>query len=178
MKTITKLFTMATVVCTTLLSVNAKAQTMNMSNGMAFKIGVGVSGGVTTENSPFSYGLGADVRLQYDLSKSVSLTASGGYTRLFAKDNIPALADYDFIPAIGGVKVFPIERMYLMAEVGAGFGIQDGSKTSFIFGGGLGYEWNSGFDLGVKYQGYQQDGTSTTYQPVNGQFALRLGYNF
>jgi hypothetical protein len=178
MKTTTKFFTITAVAFATLLSVNVNAQTMNMSNGMAFKIGVGISGGVTTENSPFSYALGGDVRLQYDLSKSVALTASGGYTRLFPKDNFPALADYDFIPAKGGVKVFPIERMYLMAEVGAGFAIQDGSKTSFIFGGGTGYEWNNGFELGIRYEGYQQDGTSTTYQPVNGQFALRLGYNF
>jgi hypothetical protein len=121
--------------------------------------------------------LGADIRLQWDLSPYVALTGSGGYTRLMMRDGSP-LEDYHFIPAVGGVKVFPISRMYITGLLGAGFGIQDGSKTSFIFGGGTGYEWNNGFELGVRYEGYQQDSSSSTYQPINGQFALRLGYNF
>jgi lipoprotein signal peptidase len=182
MKTTTKKITLALIAILTLSVYNLKAQSTDMAmttnNGMAFKIGIGASGGVTTANSPFSFGVGADVRLQWDLSKDVALTASGGYTRLFNKDNFPALADYDFIPAIGGVKVYAIKRMYLAGNVGAGFAIQDGSKTSFIFGGGTGYEWDNGLDIGVRYEGYQQDSSSSTYQPVNGQFALRLGYNF
>jgi hypothetical protein len=181
MKTITKFFTIATIAMSTLTAFNSKAQTSTMStmnSGLKFKIGVGVSGGITRDASPFSYALGADVRLQLDLSPYVALTASGGYTRLFTRDNFPAIADYDFIPAIGGVKVYPIGRMFLAANIGAGFAIQDGSKTSLIFGGGTGYEWNNGFEIGVRYEGYQQDSSSSTYQPVNGQYALRIGYNF
>ena len=180
MKTTTKFLTIAIIALTGLTATSLKAQTesMPMNNGMAFKIGVGASGGITTDKSPFSYAVGADVKLQWDLSQYVALTASGGYTRLFNKEEFPALADYHFIPAIGGVKVFAIERMYLAGNVGAGLAIQDGSKLSFIFGGGIGYEWDKGFDLGVRYEGYQQDSSSSTYQPVNGQFAIRLGYNF
>jgi len=185
MKTTTQIFAIAGIAFATFITTNVQAQTDMMvpaapmkSYGMDFKIGVGASVGTTTHNSPFSYALGADVRIQWNLSKELALTASGGYTRLFPKDNFPALQDYDFIPAIGGVKVYAIKRMYLAANVGAGFAIQDGSKTSFIFGGGTGYEWDNGLDLGVRYEGYQQDGTSSTYQPVNGQFAFRVGYNF
>ncbi|RZK56220.1 MAG: hypothetical protein EOO87_05955 [Pedobacter sp.] len=181
MKITTKFFAIAALAFAASTSSKLQAQEMTTmattNNGMAFKIGAGVGAGITTGKSPFSYALNADLRLQWDLSPYVALTASGGYTRLMAKEN-SIIADYDFIPAIGGVKVFAIERMYLSANVGAGFGIKEGSKTSFIFGGGTGYEWKSGFDLGVRYEGYQQDGTSSTYQPVNGQFAVRLGYNF
>jgi opacity protein-like surface antigen len=181
MKTTTKLFLVAVTTTAFLASSNVKAQTTTMTtmdNGMGFKIGIGVSAGITRDQSPFSYALGADVKLQYDLSTYVALTASGGYTRLFPRDNFPALADYDFIPAIGGVKVFPIKRMFIAGNIGAGFAIKDGSKTSLIFGGGTGYEFNNGLELGIRYEGYQQDSSSSTYQRVNGQYALRIGYNF
>lgn len=178
MKTITKIFMIALIAMSSLTVYNAKAQTPTMNSGIKFKIGVGASAGITRDASPFGYALGADVRVQLDLSPYVALTASGGYTRLFTRDNFPAIADYDFIPAIGGVKVFPIKGMFLAANVGAGFGIQDGSKTSFIFGGGTGYEWSNGLEIGIRYEGYQQDSSSSTYQPINGQYALRIGYNF
>lgn len=180
MKTTTKLLSIALIAITSMATTTVKAQTESMSgtNGMAFKVGIGAGAGVTTAGSPFSFSTGADLRLQWDLSPYVALTASGGYTRLFNDDNHPALADWDFIPAIGGVKMFPFERMYLSASIGAGFGIQDGSKTSLIYGAGTGYEWNNGLELGVRYEGYTQDSTSSTYQPKNSQIALRIGYNF
>ncbi len=182
MKTTTKFFMIAAIALSA-LTLNLKAQTetmstMSMGSGSKIKIGLGVSAGVTRDASPFSYGLGADLKLQLDLSPYVALTASGGYTRLFPRDNFPALADYDFIPAIGGVKVYPIGRMFVAANIGAGFAIQDGSKTSFIFGGGTGYDFNNGLEIGVRYEGYKQDSSSSTYQRSNGQYALRIGYNF
>ncbi|MDQ8051819.1 MAG: hypothetical protein REI78_02280 [Pedobacter sp.] len=148
-----------------------------MSSGLKLKFGVGASGAILDGNSPFSYGIGADVRAQLWLAKSVAVTASGGYTRLVARDNstVPA---YSFIPAVGGVKVFPIKGMFLQGFLGAGFAIKDAQKTSFIFGGGTGYEWDNGLELGVRYEGNQQDSASPTYQNIISQYALRLGYNF
>lgn len=180
MKTTTKLLSIALIALTSFATTKVKAQTESMSGtgGMAFKVGIGAGAGVTTAGSPFSFSTGADVRLQWDLSKYVAVTASGGYTRLFNSDNYPALEDYDFIPAIGGVKMFPVDGMYLSVNIGAGFGIQDGSKTSLIYGAGTGYEWKNGFELGLRYEGYTQDSTSSTYQPKNSQIALRIGYNF
>ncbi|MHA4895155.1 hypothetical protein ACXZ1K_10400 [Pedobacter sp. PWIIR3] len=173
MKTITKFFTVAAVALA-IGTTNANAQSMDRTTGV--RLGFGVSGGVAEKGSPFEYGVGADARLQFDLSKELSITATGGYTRLMAKDNMGD--DYDFIPAKGGVKIFPIGNMYTMGEIGAGFGIKDGSKTSLIFGGGLGYAWNGGVDISVRYEGYKQDSASSTYRPQNGQFALRLAYGF
>ena len=181
MKTTTKLLMTALFIAGSLLSINVNAQTMpmnsSMTNGMGFKIGFGAGAGIVRDKSPFSYGMGADLRLQWDLMPYVALTASGGYTRLAKRTN-STIESYDFIPAIGSVKVFPIKRMYVSGSLGAGFAIKNGSKTSFIFGGGTGYEFNNGFELGVRYEGYQQDYASSTYQPVNGQYAVRLGYNF
>ncbi|TDQ11972.1 hypothetical protein [Pedobacter metabolipauper] len=177
MKTITKFFATAAVLLT-VASTGLKAQTMEtMDSSKGVRLGIGISGGLPTKGSPFEYGLGADARLQFDLSRELSIVASGGYTRMMAKDN--AGDDYDFIPVKGGVKVFPqIGALYLLGEAGAGFGIKDGSKTSFIYSGGLGYAWSGGLDLSARYEGYTQDSASSTYRPQNGQFALRLAYGF
>ena len=175
MKTTTKFFAIAAA----LLAVNTtglKAQSTDMEKPLGVRLGVGVSGGVAAKGSPFEYGFGADARLQFDLSKELSLTATGGYTRLMAKDN--SGEDYDFIPAKGGIKVFPIGNMYALGEIGAGFGIKEDSKTSLIWSGGIGYAWNNGLDISARYEGYSQDSASSTYRPYNGQFALRLAYGF
>ena len=178
MKTFTKLFTVAAVAATFFTASNVQAQdmmTMPMDNGMAFKVGVGVAGGVFAKSSQFKNSYGADLRLQWDLMKNVAVTASGGYTKLLGRNNS---LDVDFIPAIGGVKVFAIERFYLQGNVGAGFAIQKGAKTNFIYGGGVGYEWKNGLELGAKYEGYTNDSGSATYFPKTEQYKLRLGYNF
>ncbi|RZL39895.1 MAG: hypothetical protein EOO93_31600 [Pedobacter sp.] len=173
MKTITKLFTIAAAVVT-LATTTASAQRSDDPKGV--RLGIGISGGVSDKGSPFEYGVGADARLQLDLSRELSITATGGYTRLMAKDNMGE--DYDFIPAKGGVKIFPIGNMYTLGEIGAGFAIKEGSKTSLIYSAGLGYAWTSGVDVSVRYEGYKQDSSSITYRRENGIFALRLAYGF
>jgi opacity protein-like surface antigen len=173
MKTITKIFSIAAVAFA-IGTTSANAQSMDRTTGV--RLGFGINGGVAEKGSPFDYGVGADARLQFDLTKELSIMATGGYTRLMAKDNMGD--DYDFIPAKGGVKIFPIGNMYTFGEIGAGFGIKDGSKTSLIFGGGLGYAWNGGVDISARYEGYKQDSSSSTYRPQNGQFALRIAYGF
>jgi hypothetical protein len=181
MKTLTRLFTTASMAVVIFTTTNLSAQTMSSTesstttNGMAFKVGVGINGGVFTKGSEMDYGYGADLKLQYDLSKDVALTASGGYTRLRWK-NSPL--NFQFIPLMGGVKAFVIDRMYLNAQAGTGLAIEDGANMNFIYSGGLGYEWNNGLELGVKYEGYVNNSASDLYFMKTGQFNLRLGYNF
>ena len=162
-------------------SENLEAQTnsynKNDFDDRVFKISFGAEIGITSKSSPFNYGLGFDLHAQYYLSSHLAIIASGGYARLLTKDT-SLLPDYDFIPIISGVRIFPIEKIYLIGNGGLGVPIQNGSKTSFIFGGGLGYEYNRYLDFQVKYTGYQQPKSSSTYQPTNGLFAVRLGYNF
>jgi opacity protein-like surface antigen len=182
MKTTKKIVAIAFLTVASLISLQLKAQDMtttstSTSTGMDLKIGIGASASITDGNSPFSYGIGADVRVTWKLAPAVAITASGGYTRLVARDNslVPA---YSYIPAVGGVKIYPISGMYLNGFAGAGFAVKDGSKTSFLFGGGTGYEWENGLELGVRYEGNQQNSASVTYQSIVSQYALRVGYNF
>ncbi len=155
-------------------SVHAQpAEVLNDDKGIKF--GIGGGGGITNNKSTFGYGLGIDLRLQWDLSNYVSVMGTGGYTRLYGKN---LAADYDFVPAKGGVKVFPIENIYGLGEIGAGFGIHSSSKTALVWSAGIGYDFKSGLDLGIRYESYRQDSSSSTYVPVTGQYAFRLAYGF
>jgi len=142
------------------------------------KVGIDVSIGATNKSSPFGYALGIDLLMSYKLSDQLTVLASAGYGSILTKDTSP-VADYNFIPLRTSVKIFPfMENIYVAGIVGAGFGILKGSKTALIFGGGTGYEWTKGYDLAIKYEGYQQSKSSTTYQPRIGQFAVLFTYHF
>ncbi|RZL64893.1 MAG: hypothetical protein EOO93_06800 [Pedobacter sp.] len=179
MRTITK-FLAAASVFAVFATTNLKAQTMTTTSmpansGMAFKVGVGVQGGLFPDKSEMDYGYGADVRLQYDLSPSVAITASGGYTKLKWKSSP---LNFEFIPLMGGVKAFVVDRMFLTGGAGTGLALKDGANMTFIYTGGLGYEWTNGLEVGVKYEGYVNNSSSDLYFMKTGQYALRLGYNF
>ena len=178
MKKTTKLFAVIAVAVSTLFSASTFAQTSNMSpnSEIGWRFGIGINAGLFPSHSALDYGLGADVRLQLDLAKALSLTATAGYTRLMRTSNL--LPDIDFIPLKGGVKIFPIRGMYISGEAGAGFGIKNGSKTNFIYSGGLGLALANHLDISARYEGYVNDSSSSTYFKKTGQYALRLAYGF
>jgi len=178
MKTITKIFAVASalaIFATSNLSAQTSSTSMSSTSGMAFKVGVGAQAGIFPDKSEMDYGYGADLRLQYDLSPSVAITASGGYTKLKWKGSP---LNFEFIPLMGGVKAFVVDRMFLTGGAGTGLALKDGANMNFIYTGGLGYEWNNGLEVGVKYEGYVNNSSSDLYFMKTGQYALRLGYNF
>lgn len=175
MKKVTKIFAIAA----GLFMLTATASyAQSRENAKGVRLGVGISGGLTVpETSPFDYALGADLGFQFDLSRELALTATGGYTMFKAGENQGE--DYNFIPVKGGVKVFPqIGGLYLSGEAGFGFGTKEGAKESFLYSGGIGYQTAGGFDIGARYEGVTQQRTSNTYRAQNGQVALRLAYSF
>lgn len=141
------------------------AQTKNFDQG--FRLGFGINGGIPT-NKVYDFSLGIDARIQYDLSKSTSVTFTTGFTNLFIGNNLP---DLGFIPAKAGFKAFVLEdSFYVLGEVGAGFGVTNGyNETTFLWAPGIGYA-NKNFDVSIRYEDYQKFNTN--------QIALRLAYGF
>lgn len=138
-------------------------------------LGIGLNVGVPTKDG-HSLAIGADARLQFDVSKQISIPVTTGYTHFIGKEisgfDVP---DYGYIPLKGGVKVFFDQSgsgLYGLGEIGAGFGVTKDAKTSFLYSPAVGYSWSSGLDLGVKYEGLSRDGGSM------GQVALRIAYGF
>lgn len=165
MKKSTTFIASAAAVVALLFSTNVNAQ----------KLGVGVNLGVPTTDG-YSFAIGADARMQFDVSKQVSVPITTGYTHFIGENkNGVDVPDYGYIPLKAGLKVFFDQSgsgLYGMGELGAAFGVTKHSGTSFLYSPAIGYAWSSGLDLGVKYEGLPKSGFNT------GQVALRVAYGF
>lgn len=178
MKNSTKFLASAVAAVAIFFSTNASAQ----------KIGVGANVGIPTSDL-YGFAAGVDVRIQFDVTKQLSVPVATGYNHFFAKDDarfvpnagapIQELPDYGYIPVKTGLKYFfdpSGSGIYAMGEVGAAFGVSDHAKTTFLYAPTLGYSWSSGLDLGLKYEntGKAVDGLGNE----SGQIALRIAYGF
>lgn len=166
-------------------SVTASAQqTTTTSTGtenydQGWRLGFGISGGVPLNAEPYEFNIGADVRLQYDLSTRYSLTFTTGFNNFFinGKGN-----DLGYIPVKGGFKAFVLkDKLYLLVEVGGAFAVTNNyNDTSLLLSPGIGYA-NRYFDASVRYEHYtdfpklNNDGTTGK---GFGMIALRLAYGF
>ncbi|MDQ1138992.1 hypothetical protein [Pedobacter agri] len=165
MKTLTKIIATSAAVVALFFSTNVNAQSKNL--------GIGLNVGIPTSDA-YSVAIGGDLRYQFNVDKQLSIPVTAGYTSFSVKDEFGG-GSFGYIPAKVGAKYFFNESgsgIYGLAELGAGFGTNKGSGTSFVYSPAIGYAWDSGLDLGVKYEGLAQNGTSTGY------VGLRLAYGF
>jgi hypothetical protein len=184
MKKITRFFACSAIALMLFAGLNAKAQMP--------KLGVGLNAGLPTTDDYYKIALGADLRLQFNVAKQLSIPFTVGYTNFVGKEINLALVDlpagvpydnkvpnYDFIPVKGGLKYFFDKKgsgMYGLAEVGAAFGLTRYSKVGFLYSPALGYSWSSGFDLGLKYEAIS--GGLKDNKDNIGQIAVRVAYGF
>lgn len=143
-----------------------------------FKLGVGINAGLVFDD-PYDFALGADARLQYDLSKRYSITLTTGFSNLFVsgQDN-----DLGFIPAKAGFKAFVWnDQFYVMGEVGAAFAVtNDYDKTSLLIAPSIGYATKY-IDISLRYEHYsdfQKINNNGTVSDGVGQLGVRLAYGF
>ena len=170
MKKSMKFIASAVAVVALLVNFSASAQTSEpVGDSKATRLGIGLNVGVPTTDG-FDFAIGGDVRLQKDFSGNVSGMISAGYTSFSAEDD--AIDNVGFIPVKAGLKVFPLPKFYISGELGAGFATEEGGKTAFVWAPGIGYGFNNGIDLGVRYEDFSREGTSL------GQVALRVAYGF
>jgi hypothetical protein len=160
--------------------------TTNVNAQDGHKFGIGLNVGVPTGDE-YNFALGADARVQFDVSKQLSIPITVGYTNYFAKDytiNSTTFKGQDlgYIPVKAGAKIFFNESgsgLYGLAEVGAAFGVTKDAKTGFLYSPAIGYSFNSGLDVGVKYEGISNAREQTIqYSKNTGQVALRIAYGF
>lgn len=139
-----------------------------------FKLGIGANAGYVFDDA-YNLALGADVRLQYDLTQKTSLTLTTGFTNFFKGD---AAKDLGFIPVKAGFKGFIFEdSFYVMGEVGAAIAVTSGyDKTSLLLAPSIGYATKF-VDLSLRYEHYN-DFVKMNGNKGLGQIALRLAYGF
>ena len=157
---------------------NANAQeTAKYDQG--FRLGFGANAGYSIDD-PYKLALGADARVQYDLSKRYSLTLTTGFTNLFVSKADGS--DLGFIPAKAGFKAFVWnDQFYVMGEAGAAFAITNGyNKTSLLVSPTIGYATKY-IDLSVHYEHYSDFAKVNNNGSVGkgvGQVGVRLAYGF
>jgi hypothetical protein len=146
-----------------------------------FRLGFGVTPGYVF-NDPWGFALGGDVRIQYDFSKTYSVTLTSGFTNLFADDYKGVeIKDLGFIPVKAGFKAFVLDEFYVMGEAGAGFAVTNNyDRTSAILAPSIGYA-NKFFDVSLRYEYYSDfPSFKNNNDPHDGtgQLAVRFAYGF
>ena len=159
-------------------STQATAQDIPNDNyEQKFKLGIGATVGYPFED-PYNLNVGGDVRLQYDLSKSYSLTATTGFNNLFISGDSN---DLGYIPAKLGFKAFVLkDQFYLMGEVGGAFAVtNDYNDKSLLLSPSIGYATKY-IDISVRYEYLPDFPAWRNNNADNGlsQIALRLAYGF
>ena len=147
----------------------SQTQAQEVTNyDQGFRLGFGINGGVPTDENVYNYALGADVRLQYDLTKRYSAVLTTGFTNLFISKNRP---DLGFIPIKAGFKAFVWEdQFYVLGEVGGGIAVTNNVKQdTYIWAPGFGYAGKD-IDISLRYEAYTEYDTE--------QIALRIAYGF
>lgn len=157
--------TFIAIVCIALGSIStAFAQQKNKEYyPKGFRLGFGIQAGLPT-NSAYDFALGADARLQYDVSRKTSFTATTGYTHLFDSQG-----DLGLIPAKLGFKSFFNKNLYFQGELGAGFGTHKGMGNTFIWSPSVGFA-NNFIDISLQYQRFNDYHTD--------QLGIRIAYGF
>jgi hypothetical protein len=181
MKTTIKFFTLALIAAATLLGTKVKAQTTTPLNKWRF--GIGIEGAIPagTLKDYSNAVLGGTARLQYGLTKHVALMLTSGYYNAFGKtvpytDNAYKYQSMGIVPVKVGVKAYLGNKLYVSAETGAGFEMNNNyqnseKQTKLIWSGGAGYSLKH-VDFGLRYESLSGDGN------IYGITALRVAYGF
>jgi hypothetical protein len=146
------------------------------------RFGIGLDGLLPVGNfsNDAKFGLGITPRLQYGVNNNVAITFTTGLYHFFPKDHYfndgttsyKYSWDLDLIPVKVGIKAFVSSNIYVSADAGIGFQVDNGGGDSkFMSSGGIGYA-SKKWDVGLRYESFVGNG----YR--NGILGLRVAYGF
>ncbi|RFZ82081.1 hypothetical protein DYU05_15740 [Mucilaginibacter terrenus] len=159
-----------------LFVVGAASTCFAQSSSETGKFSLGLNAGlpVGSAHDVSSFAGGLDLKYDLPIATGTFFTISGGYTRFFYNDFGKAVSGEKgagFVPLKAGIKHYFDQGFYGEGQLGAVFSTQSGGGTGFAYAPGLGYTFDGGFDVGVRYEGWSKNGTTS-------QVALRLGISF
>jgi hypothetical protein len=164
---------MKKVLLATLLFVGVAATSFAQDGG---KFSVGVEAGlpVGSTSNFYNFVIGGSLKYDAPIAESTAFTISAGYSSFQGKTLAAPLgkvAAAGFVPVKAGIKYFLAESFYGEAQVGAAFSTKSGGGTAFAYSPGIGYKFSDVVDLGVRYEAWSKNGTTS-------QIAARLGFSF
>ncbi|SMC49965.1 outer membrane beta-barrel protein [Pedobacter africanus] len=158
---------------------NVKAQDAAMS-GPKLGIGAEFAFPMGDFGDGYKFGVGGSLQYQHPIANKLNLTGSAGYLNFTGKEVTVLGTTFKneaigFIPVKAGLRYFLAENIFVGGELGAVFGTKDGVGTAFAYSPGVGVEFpvadKSTIELGGRYEGWSNDGTSSF-------IGLRLAWNF
>jgi len=154
------------------LSIGAFAQSSSSQGG---KFSIGFEGGLPVGHAKDAYNavVGASLKYDHNIAASTYLTGSVGYNAFLVKSQYKSIAGSTdgAIPVKAGLKYFFGNGFYGEGQLGAAFSTESGGGTAFVYSPGIGYDFGSGVDIGLRYEAWSKDGTI-------GQVGVRLGFSF
>lgn len=174
MKNISKIIA---IICIISFANNTYAQESENKYDRNFKFGVGLNAGYPF-NDPYEYNIGGDVRVQYNISETYSISFTTGYNSLSVEDNGK---NFNYVPIKVGYKSFIFNNeFYVMGEIGAALSVTDEyDQNSMLFAPSIGYATKY-IDLSVRYEFLKDFPIIKDNVADNGlgQIMLRLAYGF
>ncbi|GGH20413.1 hypothetical protein [Mucilaginibacter phyllosphaerae] len=162
-----KVLLLLTVVCG--LSISSFAQSRNQGH---FSIGFEAGLPVGDAADFYSAVLGGSLKYDLPIAKSTYFNVSAGYNSFIIKDKFkPVFGSYGAVPLKAGIKYFADQRFFVEGQLGAAFSTESGGGTAFVYAPGVGYAFDGGFEAGLRYEAWSNNGTV-------GQLGLRLAVNF
>ena len=152
--------------------------------GGKFSIGLDAGLPIGTAHKYLDYIIGGSLKYEYPVADNLFITGSAGYSRVHAKSfdisfNYPDFSSQYHIEG-GSVGVIPVKvgakyyfdgHFFGEGQIGAAFTTGNGTGTAFVYSPGVGYTFAGGFEAGIRYEAWSNNGTT-------GQLGLRLAYRF
>lgn len=146
------------------------------------KFSIGLEGGlpVGSYRSISTFTVGGSLKYALPVAAGTSLTVSAGYIYFpYRADVTSTYLGYakinsgeGYIPLKAGVKYFLNDLFYAEAQLGTALSTQSGGGARFAYAPGVGFQFDSRADLGLRYEGWAKSGTTIS------QVAVRLAYSF
>jgi hypothetical protein len=152
------------------------AQTTASTNGGG-KFSIGIEAGVPVGDASdgFNAVIGGSVKYELPMAAKTYFTLSAGYSAFLTKGDLTAIgvpSSFGFVPLKAGIKYYSSDGFFLEGQAGIVFSTEEGGGSAFVYAPGIGYTFNGGFEMGVRYEGWPKDGGTTS------QIGLRLAYRF
>ncbi|OOQ60114.1 hypothetical protein [Mucilaginibacter pedocola] len=163
------------------LFVGTRSNAQSIEKGK-LRFGIGLDGLAPVGNftKTANFGLGLTPRLQYGISNRFALTFTSGIYHFFPKDiylnsgtqTYKTQWELNVVPVKVGFKAFVTQHIYLGAEGGIGFQVDNGGGDSkYLFSPSVGYA-SKNWDFSLRYENFSGNG----YR--NGVIGARIAYGF
>jgi hypothetical protein len=152
----------------------ASTPAYSVTTGTKFSVGAEAGLPVGQASDGYSTVLGGSVKLELPTSSRTYFTLSAGYSAFLLKSEFKGIgipSSSGFVPIKAGLKYYSEGNFFIEGQLGIVFSTESGGGHAFIYSPGIGYSFNNGFEAGVRYEAWVNDGTV-------GQMSLRLAYRF